>query len=78
MAWSGRLLSPPRALTADKPLPRRFVQFVVDTSGSMAGDKIEQAKAALRTFVRSLRPHDVFQIVTFASAVVARKKSSER
>jgi uncharacterized protein YegL len=63
------LLSPPRALAADKPLPRRFVQFVVDTSGSMAGDKMEQAKAALRTFVRSLRPTDVFQVVTFASAV---------
>ena len=63
------LVSPPRALAADKVLPRRFVQFVVDTSGSMAGDKIEQAKAALRTFLRSLRPHDVFQVVTFASAV---------
>jgi Ca-activated chloride channel family protein len=45
------------------------VQFVVDTSGSMAGDKIEQAKAALRTFLRSLRSEDVFQVVTFSSAV---------
>lgn len=63
------LLSPPRAMAADRVPPRRFVQFVVDTSGSMAGDKMEQAKAALRTFLRSLRPHDVFQVVTFASAV---------
>lgn len=63
------LLSPPRALAADKAPPRRFVQFVVDTSGSMAGDKILQAKAALRSFLGSLRPHDVFQVVTFASAV---------
>lgn len=63
------LVSPPRALAADKLPPRRFVQFVVDTSGSMAGDKIEQAKAALRTFLRSLRANDVFQVVTFASAV---------
>ena len=63
------LLSPPRALAADRVPPRRFVQFVVDTSGSMAGDKIEQAKAALRTFLRSLRAGDHFQVVTFASAV---------
>jgi Ca-activated chloride channel family protein len=62
------LLSPPRTL-AEPVVPRRFVQFVVDTSGSMAGDKIAQAKAALRSFVRSLRPDDVFQVVTFASSV---------
>ncbi len=63
------LLSPPRSLPAAKGLPRRYVQFVVDTSGSMAGDKIEQAKASLRTFLRSLSGNDVFQVVTFASAV---------
>ena len=63
------LLSPPRALGKDKAVPRRCVQLVVDTSGSMAGDKIEQAKAAVRMFLRSLRPTDLFQVVTFASAV---------
>lgn len=63
------LLSPPRALGKDKAAPRRCVQLVVDTSGSMAGDKIEQAKAAVRMFLRSLRPADLFQVVTFASAV---------
>ncbi|MBL8753405.1 MAG: VWA domain-containing protein [Planctomycetes bacterium] len=63
------LLSPPRALADEQKAPRRFVQFVVDTSGSMAGAKIEQAKAATRAFVKSLRPHDVFQVVTFASSV---------
>ena len=63
------LLSPPRTLAAMPKPPRRFVQFVVDTSGSMSGAKIEQAKAALRTFLRSLRPDDVFQVVTFASSV---------
>jgi len=67
--WFTLLLSPPRSLAADKAPPRRCVQFVVDTSGSMAGDKIEQAKAAVRTFLRSLRPDDLFQVITFASAV---------
>ncbi|MBL8728202.1 MAG: VWA domain-containing protein [Planctomycetes bacterium] len=67
--WFTLLLSPPRSLAADKAPPRRCVQFVVDTSGSMAGEKIEQAKAAVRTFLRSLRPQDRFQVITFASAV---------
>jgi Ca-activated chloride channel homolog len=62
------LLSPPRQLAAQKA-PRRCVQFVVDTSGSMSGDKIEQAKAALRSFLTSLRSEDTFQVVTFASGV---------
>jgi len=60
------LLSPPREL--DKAVPRRCVQFVLDTSGSMKGDKIEQARRALAMFLKSLRPHDRFQIVSFASA----------
>ncbi|MBM4060212.1 MAG: VWA domain-containing protein, partial [Planctomycetes bacterium] len=64
------LLSPPRDLGKGKA-PRRCVQIVIDTSGSMQGDKIEQAKAAVRAFLNSLRPEDVFQVVTFASSVQA-------
>lgn len=60
------LLSPPRAL---ETTPRRCVQFVVDTSGSMKGDKIRQAKESLRMFLRSLQSEDLFQIVTFSSSV---------
>lgn len=66
--WFTMLLSPPRTL-ADAKVPARCVQFVVDTSGSMKGDKIEQAKASLRAFLQSLRPEDRFQVVTFASSV---------
>ncbi len=62
------LLSPPRTLLEAK-VPARLVQMVVDTSGSMKGDKLKQAKASMHTFLRSLRPIDSFQIVTFASAV---------
>ncbi len=63
------LVSPPRELRDAAAAPRRCVQFVVDTSGSMQGKKLDQAKAALRAFLASLRPQDVFQVVTFASAV---------
>jgi len=62
------LLSPPRTL-ADSEAPPRCVQLVVDTSGSMKGAKIEQAKASLRVFLQSLRERDCFQILTFASGV---------
>jgi Ca-activated chloride channel family protein len=48
------------------PLPKDVV-FVVDTSGSMAGPKMEQAKAALRFCVRSLGPGDRFSIVPFST-----------
>jgi len=59
------MLSPRRDL-AGEATPR-CVQFVLDTSGSMAGRKIEQAKAALRFFLRSLRPSDRFDVVPFAT-----------
>lgn len=60
------VLSPRREDSgADKTM--RYVQFVLDTSGSMAGRKIEQAKSALRFFLRSLRSHDRFNVIPFAT-----------
>ncbi|MCE9637926.1 MAG: VIT and VWA domain-containing protein [Planctomycetes bacterium] len=48
------------------PMPKDVV-FVFDTSGSMAGAKMEQARAALRFCVRSLGADDRFGIVPFAT-----------
>jgi Ca-activated chloride channel family protein len=62
------LLSPRRELPAEQ-VPSRCAQFVIDVSGSMAGPKLDQAKAALRRFVAGLRPVDRFQIVSFATDV---------
>ncbi|MFT7616644.1 MAG: hypothetical protein ACI97A_000268 [Planctomycetota bacterium] len=46
----------------------REIIFVVDTSGSMNDDdKIEQAKSALVYGLRTLRPTDRFNIVTFST-----------
>lgn len=64
------LVSPRREADATRLPMRRCVQFVIDTSGSMQGKKMDQAKAALRGFVRSLRPTDLFQIVSFATEAV--------
>ena len=45
----------------------RGVVLVVDCSGSMAGDSIDQAKNASKCILESLRPQDYFNIVAFGS-----------
>ncbi|NXI65058.1 ITIH6 inhibitor, partial [Anseranas semipalmata] len=49
------------------PIPKDVI-FVIDVSGSMSGTKIKQTKAAMRSILRDLRPHDRFNIVAFAEA----------
>ncbi len=44
--------------------------LVVDVSGSMSGDKIEQARAALRQALSTLRPEDRFRVISFSNRVV--------
>jgi Ca-activated chloride channel family protein len=46
----------------------RDLVFVVDTSGSMAGPSMAQAKAALVTALDALGPRDRFEIVAFDDA----------
>ena len=45
------------------------VLLVIDTSGSMAGDKIEQAKTAAQLFVENMPPQNQVGLVRFDSAV---------
>lgn len=45
------------------------VVFVVDTSGSMAGEKIEQARAALKFCIDQLDERDTFNLVRFSTGV---------
>ncbi|MCP3918721.1 MAG: VWA domain-containing protein [bacterium] len=60
------LISPKRSVDATR-IANRAITFVLDTSGSMAGEKITQARAALRYFLHSLRAGDHFNVVTFAT-----------
>ncbi|XP_052747597.1 inter-alpha-trypsin inhibitor heavy chain H4 isoform X7 [Bicyclus anynana] len=50
------------------PLSKKVV-FVLDTSGSMAGRKIEQLREAMIAILSDLNPHDFFNIVEFNSYV---------
>jgi Ca-activated chloride channel family protein len=59
------MLAPPLP-DAVAPQPREVV-FVIDTSGSMAGASLQQARAALRLGLGFLGPHDRFNLIRFAS-----------
>lgn len=54
-----------------KDLPPVSLVLVVDVSGSMAGDKLRQAKEALRSACARLRPVDRLQILSFSSRVTS-------
>ena len=62
------LVTPDPTPVVDNVLPRDLV-LVLDTSGSMSGAKIAQAKEALRGVLGGLRAVDSFAVVTFADAV---------
>ena len=58
------MIVPPE--TAPVPVARELV-FVIDTSGSMAGDSIRQAKSSLRRALRRLSSDDQFNVIAFDS-----------
>ncbi|MFI5230071.1 MAG: VIT domain-containing protein [Gemmatimonadales bacterium] len=60
-------VSPPAAAHV-APTPRD-VTLVLDVSGSMSGRKIEQARAAGRQLLATLRPEDRFRLIDFSSEV---------
>ena len=63
----------PEAATAR--LPRETV-FVIDTSGSMEGTSIEQARQALILGLDRLAPTDAFNVISFSSTASALFPSS--
>ncbi len=63
-------------VTDDQILPKDVV-FCVDCSGSMLeGNKMEQARAALKYCVEALRPNDRFNIVDFSTGVRVFKQDT--
>ena len=57
-----------KPLAAQSRPPVNFIA-VLDVSGSMWGEKIEQARQAVKHAVQYLRSGDVFSLVTFSSGV---------
>jgi Ca-activated chloride channel family protein len=63
------LLASPRAkLSQDQKIPRDMV-LVLDTSGSMRGKRMVQARNALKTCLANLGPNDRFALINFATTV---------
>lgn len=59
------LLAAPRvSIPKDRILPKQVV-FVLDRTGSMAGEKIAQARKSLLFCLNSLHPQDRFDVITF-------------
>lgn len=58
-------VTPPEMPVDELPKKDRDVIFVIDNSGSMAGESIAQAKAALGSALNRLEPADHFNIVRF-------------
>lgn len=61
------MVMPPRGKIAGLARIRREVIFLIDTSGSMSGTSILQAKAALRLALDRLAPGDSFNVIEFNS-----------
>ena len=60
-------VTPPTDLARNR-MPRDLT-FVLDASGSMSGQKMEQAKAAGRQLLRTLTDRDRFRIIDFSTDV---------
>ncbi|VGO22595.1 VIT domain-containing protein [Pontiella sulfatireligans] len=60
------VLPPIGKVREHKPQPKDVV-FLIDTSGSMSGESIAQARSGLRRCLDILNPDDRFSIVRFAS-----------
>ncbi|MBL8605409.1 MAG: VWA domain-containing protein [Myxococcales bacterium] len=59
----------PRSEVTEREIIGKDLLFVVDTSGSMAGEKMDHARQALRAWVERLNPDDTFNILRFSTDV---------
>ena len=65
------LLSSPGELEDEGKIIEKDVVFVLDTSGSMAGGKLDQAKRALKFCLDNLNEGDRFEIIRFSTEAEA-------
>ncbi len=72
------LLATPDVKANSADIPAKTVVFVVDRSGSMSGQKIEQAKGALKFVLNNLREGDLFNIVAYDTGVESFRPELEK
>jgi len=71
------LIAPDLKQNSSEVAPKN-VLFVLDISGSMAGEKIEQAKQALKFCLNSLNENDRFGIVSYSDEITRLTPKMER
>jgi len=71
------MISPQVEVSADKTSSKNII-FILDTSGSMSGEKIKQAKNALTFCLNSLNERDQFNIIDFDDGIKSFRNSLVR
>jgi Ca-activated chloride channel family protein len=72
------LLASPQIKPPDAERPKKTVLCVFDRSGSMSGEKIDQAKEALKFVLDNLRDGDLFNVIAYDSEVESFRPELER
>jgi Ca-activated chloride channel family protein len=72
------LLASPQIAPPDEKRQAKTVVFVVDRSGSMSGEKMEQARDAVKFVLNNLREGDTFNIVAYDSEVETFRPELEK
>jgi Ca-activated chloride channel homolog len=72
------LLASPEIKADDDEKVAKTVVFVVDRSGSMSGEKIEQAKGAAKFVLNNLNDGDLFNIVAYDSEIETFRPELEK
>lgn len=72
------LLASPQISQPDAARTNKTVMFVLDKSGSMTGEKIQQAKGALKFVLNNLREGDTFNLVAYDSDVTSFRPELEK
>ncbi len=68
------VMASPKLDFKDDEVVGKNVVFVFDHSGSMAGEKIHQARGALEFCLNSLNEKDMFSLITFSTSVDSEQK----
>lgn len=72
------LLASPKIEAATKSQAKKTVVFVLDRSGSMSGQKIEQVRGAMKFVLNNLHAGDLFNIVAYDSEVQTFRPELQR
>lgn len=72
------LLASPQIKAEDTERPKKTVLIVLDHSGSMSGEKMEQAKGAAKFVINKLRDGDLFNVIAYDSEVTSWKPELQK